>query len=140
MTTDTDMKIDYVVVLKDLQQQLDGIDERRQALQASIAAIKRLVGAEGQVRMVFGSDGSSGGGDERRPASIPPGFFASKTPTDAYRDLKKLWPGDYTAPRIVDAFIQGGMKGKTRTQLLQAVHSVLKRERDKAKRNGNGAD
>ncbi len=133
------MKIDYTLVLKDLQEQLDGIDERRSALQASIAAIRRLVGEEDQ-KQLFSSETGKGTDTAKVSLGIPPGFFANKTPTEAYRDLMKLWPGNHRPPRIVDAFLEGGMKGKTRTELLQAVHSVLKREKEKAERNGNGTD
>ena len=63
--------------------------------------------------------------------TIPPNYFKGKKPTQAYRDLLVLAPGEYTAPKVVDAFQAGGMEGRSRTQLLQAVHSVIKRDRDR---------
>ena len=59
------------------------------------------------------------------------------TPTEAYRALKERWSGDYTPPQIVDAFIAGGLRAKSRTALLAQLHSVLRRERLKAEKNGN---
>ena len=73
---------------------------------------------------------------EKAP-TIPPNYFKGKMPTQGYRDLLVLAPGEYTAPEIVDAFQDGGMEGKSRTQLLQAVHSVMKRDRDKLKAQGD---
>lgn len=124
MTTDTDMKIDYAVVLKQLQDELDGMDERRQALLASISAIKRLVsGDEKEVSYPPSPD------EPPRMPAIPPNFFAGMTPTEGYRQLMQRWPGHYRPPQIADLFMAGGIDAANRTALVQAIHSVLKRAR-----------
>ncbi len=127
MTTDTDMKLDYAVVLKQLQDELDGMDERRQALLASIAAIKRLV-PEDEKEQAFPPMPDS----PPRMPTIPPGFFAGMTPTEGYRELMQRWPGHYRPPQIADLFLAGGMVVANRTALVQAIHSVLKRARQRA--------
>jgi hypothetical protein len=126
MTTDEQMKIDYAVVLKQLQDELDGMDERRQALLASIAAIRRLV-SDDQTEQAFPPMPDA---PVRMPA-IPPQFFAGMTPTAAYRELMQRWPGHYKPPQIADLFMAGGMDAPNRTQLVQSIHSVLKRERQR---------
>lgn len=125
MATDPDMKIDYAVVLKGLQDELDGMDEHRQALLASIAAMKRLVGERDEQAFPPAQDSPI-----RMPA-IPPGFFARMTPTEAYRELMLRWPGHYRPPQIADLFMAGGIHAASRTTLVQAIHSVLKRERQR---------
>lgn len=134
MTTDTEAKMDYVMVLKNLQQELDGMEGRRKALLTAIAGMKGLVGEEEQHRLSLGDEPAkvrqNGSGSLH---TVPAGLFQGKTATQAYRELIKLWPGQYTAPQIADAFVAGGMVGKTRTELLQHIHSVLKRERDRRK-------
>lgn len=130
MTTDADMKIGYVVMLKELQGELDGMDGRRSALMATIAGLRRLIGEDEQQQLPGLNVAQVAPANGGKPA-IPLGFFKGKTPTQAYRDLRKLWPGDYRPPQIADAFIAGGMSARTRTRLIQAVHSVLKREREK---------
>lgn len=133
MTTETDMKIPYVVVLRQLQDELNGIEGRRQALQASIAAMKALVEEDEQPQLpslaVTAVVPANGG----KPA-IPPRSFRGKTVTQGYRDLMRVWPGEYTPPQIADALVAGGISATTRTALIQAVHSVLKREREKKER------
>jgi hypothetical protein len=133
MTTDEDMKIDYAVVLKQLHHELDGLDGRRQALLATIAGMKRLVDADDDGQPM--TDEQRGRQfprteftDVRMPV-IPPGFFVGKSPTDAYRALMERWQGHYTPPQIADLFKQGGMEAPSRTALIQAIHSVVKRER-----------
>jgi len=132
--------IDYALVLKQAEEELEGMDERRQALLAMIAALKRLVrDAEPQpqpqpelalnIAPVARADVA-----RQSPPAIPPGFFANKTPTQAYRELMNLWPGEYSPPQIASIFEAGGMASKTRTSLVQAVHSVLKRERQRQKK------
>lgn len=129
--TESDMKIDYAAVLKALKAELDGMDERRQALLASIAAIRRLVDDEPEQAYPPAQDAPV-----RMPV-IPPGFFQNMTPTEGYRELMNRWPGHYRPPQIADLFLQGGMPADAgRTALVQAIHSVLKREREKAKRAG----
>lgn len=51
MDTDRDMKIEYGVVLKQLKAELDGMEDRRQALAASIAAMSRLVEGSAQEQL-----------------------------------------------------------------------------------------
>jgi hypothetical protein len=132
MATDSDMKINYAEVLRQLERDLDGIDERRRALQASIAAMRRLVYDDDSVSppssfvIKFHDPGA-----RRDMPSIPPKHFSKMTPTEAYRELMRLWPQRYTPPEIADLFQAGGMTHKKRTDLLQAIHSILKRERDK---------
>jgi hypothetical protein len=128
MTTDSDMKIDYSVVLKQLQQELGSLDARRHALEASIASMAALVSIEEQAELFAPSAAAPANGAKHGPA-VPPGFFAGKSPTQAYRELMKLWPGNYTPPEIASIFEAGGMVTKTRTSLVQSIHSVLKRER-----------
>ncbi len=137
MTTDTDMKLDYVMVLKNLQTELDGMEGRRKKLLAAIASIGALVSEEEQTRLNLGDQPPpnplpAGSGPLH---AIPAGFFAGKTPTQAYRDLMAIRPGDYSAPQIADAFSAGGMTGKSRTEVLQHIHSVKKRERDRRERD-----
>jgi hypothetical protein len=139
MTQDDPMKIDYAQVLRQLQAELDGLDGRRQALTASIAGLKSLVSVDEQVQLFPApgdQNGVTGNGQSslgRLPA-IPPGFFSGKTPTQGYRELMKQWPGDYRPPQIADMLLAGGMKAKTRTDLVQAIHSALKRERKRKAR------
>jgi|SRR5579862_3944943 len=128
MTTDAEMKINYTAVLRDLERRLSGLDEQRSALEASIQSMRRLVVALEPDAVEVQGAASNG---KAAPPAIPPGFFARKTPTEAYRELIRLWPGEYTPPQIADALLAGGMASKTRTELLQAIHSVLKRERAK---------
>ena len=137
MTTDTEMN-SYATALRDAEKELAGMDERRRDLMATIAVLKRLEGDE-QQRLSLGSAVVSDNDDNAKDVGvpeIPTGFFRGKTPTLAYRDLMKLWPRNYKPPQIVDAFIAGGMETKTRTALLGQVHSVLKRERERAKKQG----
>lgn len=137
MPTEPDMKIDYAQVLRQLQHELDGIDERRQALQASIAAIRRLVtDSDGSEERAFPPEPEA---PVRLPV-VPPGFFKDKTPTQAYRDLVAHWPGHYTPPQIADLFIQGGIAYQERTALIQAIHSVLKRERKRREAESERGD
>lgn len=126
MATDAEMKIDYAVVLKHLQEELDGMDERRQALLASIAAMKRLVGDDQEQAFPPAQDSPV------RMPPIPPRFFLGMTPTEAYRELMQRWPGHYRPPQIADLFMAGGMETANRTTLIQSIHSVLKRARQRA--------
>jgi len=127
ITTDTDMKHDYSPTLRDLQDELDGMDQRRSDLEAAIEALKRLVPTESQPTNGNKAHASNG---HKPKIAVPRGFFAGKTPTQAYRDFIRLWPGEYRPPEIADAFIAGGLD-KSRSDLVQAIHSVLKREKKK---------
>lgn len=139
MSTDADMKINYALVLKQLRVELEGIEERRQALSASIAAMSRLVEDDVQEQPTAAErtflTADLPAGDVRLPV-IPPGHFKGKTTTEAYRDLMRKWPGHYSPPQVADLLVQGGIDATTRTGLIQGIHSVLKRERERAKRDG----
>lgn len=136
MTMDTEMKIAYSAMLKQLQHELYGMDAKRQALQATIAGLERLMMMDEQPELT-GLESP----DTPSPAklTVPPGFFREKTPTEAYRDLQKLWPGQYRPPEVADAFQEGGMVMQ-RSKLLQAIHSVMKRERARASRHGHSGN
>lgn len=135
MTTDDAMRVDYTAMLKQLQAELDGLESHRSALEATIAGLKRLVaqsedpGIQQALELPVPAAVKNG----RNVPPVPPGFFTNKTPTQAYRDFIKLWPGDWTPPQIADAFEAGGMQ-KARTDIIQQVHSVLKRERERARK------
>lgn len=134
MTADEDMKINYSQVLRQLRQELAGIDGRRQALMASIAAMSRLVENDEQEELPMTFVTADPKASDVKMPVIPPGFFRGMSPTEAYRALLTHWPGHYTPPQIADLFVLGGMAATTRTGLIQAIHSVLKRERDRQKR------
>lgn len=128
---ETDMKTTYEAALKDARRELAGLQDRRRALEATVAALTRLV--DGGAQLSLGADLA----DDETPRGklrVPPGFFEKKTPTEGYRELQKLWPGDYTGAEIRDAFWAGGMKAKSKGALLAQVHSVLRRERMKAEK------
>lgn len=136
MTADADMAMDYALVLKNLQQELDGMEPRRKALVEAITAMRRLVEQSAQHSLALGDEPvveptSNGTGQTH---AIPQGFFARKTLTQAFRDLQKLRPGQYTAPQLADIFEEGGVSAKSRTELLQGIHSVLKRDRDRRRK------
>ncbi len=136
MTSDADMTMDYALVLKNLQAELDGMESRRKALVAAIAAMRGLVEQSAQHRLDLGDDPVSQPSSNGTGAmhAIPPGFFAGKTLTQAFRDLQALRPGEYVAPQLADIFSEGGVIAKSRTELLQGIHSVLKRDRDRRKK------
>lgn len=132
MTMDAEMKDTYLASLREAERELSGMNDRRRALLATVAALRSLVGGE-QLSL----DSSQGG--ESKPDAIPPGFFRGKAPTEAYRQLHDRYPGDYTAPQIVDAFMAGGMEAKSRNSLLAQVHSVRRREKLRAEKNGSAS-
>ena len=113
--------------MRTAEAELSGLDERRAALEATVSALRRLLGDEqpslGTV-LRAGENTTSFFNLE-----IPPGFFHGKTATQGYRELLERWPGEYTAPEIREAFIAGGMEHKSRRALLGQIHSVLLRER-----------
>ena len=135
MSQDTEMSINYRLVLNDLERRLAGMDAQRRALEASIAGVKAYLASMDGEEPELPLTSPNGNGQQGKPP-IPPFFFAGKSPTVAYRDLVRLWPADYTPPQIADAFQAGGME-KPRTELLQAIHSVIKRERERKRRNGH---
>lgn len=125
--SEREMKHDYSATLRELQTELDGIDQRRSDLEAAIEALKRLVSPEEHAAV--------GNGNGTKPKlAIPRGFFSGKKPTQAYRDFSRLWGTDHTPPEIADAFIAGGMTDKSKSELVQAIHSVRKREKQRTKR------
>lgn len=133
MSQDKEMTIDYRVVLNDLERKLDSMDSQRRALESTIAGVKSYLAAmDGEALEL--PLGSTNGNGHKPKLPIPPSFFSGKTPTAAYRDLIRLWPGEYTPPQVADAFQLGGME-MSRTRLLQAVHSVVKREKEKGKKS-----
>ena len=107
-----------------------------------MAALTKLV--EGDAQLPLETDAKM---EERstagQPIPVPSGFFNGKSPTEAYRDLQKLWPGEYSGAQVRDAFLAGGMKAKSKAALLASVHSVRRRERLKEEEahrsNGKGA-
>lgn len=48
MSADTEMKIDYSLILKELQRQLQEVEARREALEAAIEGLDQLAGMESQ--------------------------------------------------------------------------------------------
>ena len=135
MDTDAEMKNIYWASLKEAEKELSGMDSRRRALLATVAALRRLVGDD---QLALDSPPGDGSEPERTNIAIavPPEFFRDMTPTQGYRALKERWSGDYKPPQMVDAFLAGGMKAKSRTALLAQLHSVLRRERVKALKEG----
>ena len=134
MTTDKEMK-NYLAALRDAEKELAGMEGRRRTLLATVEVLGRLLKDEEQLPLGAGMEVEAA--SNGKAPTIPPNYFKGKKPTQAYRDLLVLAPGEYTAPKVVDAFQAGGMEGRSRTQLLQAVHSVIKRDRDKLKAQGD---
>lgn len=128
MTADKEMK-NYMAALRDAEKELAGMEGRRRTLQATVEVLGRLLKDEEQLPLGAGMEVETA--SNGKAPTIPPNYFKGKMPTQAYRDLLVLAPGEYTAPKVVDAFQAGGMEGRSRTQLLQAVHSVMKRDRDR---------
>lgn len=136
MTSDKDMKNNYLAALGDARAELAGIQDRRRTLEATVAALSKLVEEDEQLPLMTG-----GTQEDSAPKTIPvpSGFFQSKTPTEAYRDIQKLWPGSYTGVQIRDAFVAGGIRGKSNHALLAQVHSVLRRARKAEQKAGSSA-
>lgn len=140
MTMDTDMKIDYVMLLKHLEHQLATMDGRRAALQKTIAGLKELAATEDAQLDLSGFDAAPEAlSRQNGKPLVKPGFFKGKTPTQAWRDFKALWGTDFRPPEIADAFEAGGMD-MSRTKMIQAIHSVLKRERNREKKKAKRDD
>src|SRR6185437_3770667 len=134
-----EMTIDLALVIKQLQRQLDGLEGRRRMLQVAIEGLKPLVAEDDEPQLPGLAPTVSPAPAGQAKPSIPAGFFAGKTPTQAYRELMHLWPAQYSPPQIAEAFIAGGMT-KTRPELVQQIHSVLKRERKRARREKEGTE
>lgn len=127
MSTDTEMNTSYLAALKDAQRELAGMDTRRRKLEATIAGLKGLVDEGGeQSSLDLGAATAPGGNGTALP--IPPNFFQGKTPTQAYRDFVRLWGEDHSVPKIRDAMVEGGI-GKSKSELLPALHSVIRRDK-----------
>lgn len=134
VTTDAEMKNNYLAALRDAEKELAGIDSRRSALQATIASLSRLVDADKQLEMGIQSETN-----ESIPPKIPPDFFKGKKPTQAYRDFVRLWGENHSVPEIRDALFEGGIEAKSKNWLLAALHSVVAREKKKKKKEGEAA-
>ena len=118
----------YTAALRDAENELAGMEGRRRTLLATVELLGRLLRDDEQLPLAgIGAEKASDG----KVLTIPLNYFKGKKPTQAYRDLLVLAPGEYTAPEIVDAFQAGGMEGRSRAHLLQAVHTALKRARDR---------
>ena len=128
MSTDAEMKNSYIDALRDAQNELAGMNNRRRALQATIEGLKRLLTEEEQFSLGADVTESSEENGASRP-TIPPGFFKGKRATQAYRDFVGLWGADHPMPEIRDALIAGGIEAKSESALLQQLHSVKRRER-----------
>ena len=133
MIMDSEMS-NYMAALRDAKNELAGMESRRRALRATVEVLSGLLRDDEQLPLADVGDEKASDG---KAPTIPLNYFKGKMPTQAYRDLLVLAPGEYTAPEVVDAFQDGGMEGRSRTQLLQAVHSVMKRDRDKLKAQGD---
>ena len=128
--TDTYM-ITYRAMRDQCQRELDGMEERRQALQATIAGLDRLIKDGSQIDLGGELEApavTTNGGRAQTPV-VPPRFFKGKKPTQAYREFVELWGSDFSVPQIRDALIAGGIEPNDPRKLLAALHSVLRRER-----------
>ena len=125
--TDTYM-ITYRAMRDQCQRELGGMEERRQALQATIAGLDRLIKDGSQIDLGAELAPTVRTNGSKAPV-IPPDFFRGKRPTQAYQEFVKLWGADHPVPQIRDALIEGGIQGYERGKLLAALHSVLRRER-----------
>ena len=137
MSTDTEMKDTYLASLREAEKEIAGMNDRRRALLATVAALRRLV-EDDQLSLESSLEDETETKRMKTTIAVPPEFFRNMAPTQAYRELKDRWPGDYTPPQMVDAFLAGGMEARSRTALLGQLHSVLRRERLKLEAEGNG--
>ena len=127
MIMDSEMS-NYMAAFRDAENELAGMESRRRTLLATVEVLSRLLRDDKQLPLAgIEAEKASDG----KAPTIPLNYFKGKMPTQAYRDLLVLAPGEYTAPEVVDAFQAGGMEGKSRAHLLQSVHTVLKRDRDR---------
>ena len=135
--TDTFM-ITYGAMRDQCQRELDGMQERRQALQATIAGLDRLIKDGSQIDLggQLETPAVTTNGSKAKAAFVPPGFFKGKKVTQAYREFAELWGSGFPVPQIRDALIAGGIELNDPGKLLAALHSVLRRERLKAEREG----
>ncbi len=131
--TDTYM-ITYRAMRDQCQRELDGMEGHRQALQATIAGLDRLINDGSQMDLGEELGAPTVMTNGSKAPAIPPDFFKGKTPTQAYRDFVRLWGEDHSVPKIRDALVQGGI-GKSKSELLPALHSVVRRERLKEEKN-----
>ena len=129
------MKSSYLTALKDARAELARIDGRRRRLLATIEGLKGLVEEAEQLELPSNvgvdTDGS------KRPA-VPPNFFKGKKPTQAYRNFVDLWGDDHPIPTIRDALVEGGFEVKSPKTLLATLHTVARRERERAKKGMGG--
>ena len=137
MSTDTEMENTYLASLREAEGELAGMNNRRRRLLATVAALRSLIGDD-QLSLDSPLGDKSESERTNIAIAVPPEFFRDMAPTEAYRALKERWSGDHTPPQIVDAFIAGGLRAKSRTALLAQLHSILRRERLKAEKNRDG--
>ena len=132
--------ITYRAMRDQCQRELDGMEERRQALQATIAGLDRLIKDGSQIDLGGELETPTVTTNGSKAPTIPPDFFKGKKPTQAYREFVKLWGADHPVPQIRDAILSGGLQGKSRAELLAALHSVLRRDRLAAEKAAQGGD
>ena len=128
--TDTYM-ITYRAMRDQCQQELDGMEEHRRALRATIAGLDRLIKDGSQIDLGSELEAPTVTTNGSKAPVIPPEFFKGKKVTQAYREFVKLWGADHPIPKIRDALITGGIE-IDRGKLLAGLHSVLRRERLRA--------
>lgn len=122
--------IPHKVMLAQLEAELAEVDARHRYLAATVASLRQLV--EGEQLPLPNLD------DDPKPprvVPVPPGHFKGMTVTEGYRELMRLWPDDYKPTQIADILTTGGLE-MGRTKLVQTVHSVLRREREKRVKAG----
>lgn len=137
MTSETEatMAQEYEAALRKAESDLAGLGQLRRKLEVAIASLRSLVGEDQHAEQEpLALDMPLVNGSKGLP-SIPPGLFRGKTQTQAYRELMKLWPGDYKGAQIADMLTAGGLKAESRSKLIAGIHSVLKRERERQRRD-----
>lgn len=65
---------------------------------------------------------------------VGPRAFRGLGTTKAYRRFLQEHGDGYTPPQVRDALIAGGLKPKTRSSLLTAIHGIIRRDRIKAEK------
>ena len=131
---------DYRAALKQAEKELANHEKRREALRATIDALKTLLGVaetaapapkpkkKRVVRKRRKRRKSAGAGHPE----VPAGTFKGMGPTFAYRKFVGIYGTGYSVPQIRDALIQGGVESKSSTSLLTGLHSVRRRDKLKA--------
>ncbi len=65
---------------------------------------------------------------------VSPSAFRGLGTTKAYRRFLQEYGDGYTPPQIRDALIVGGLRPKSRSGLLTAIHGIIRRDRIKAEK------